>query len=108
MNPLNPKCPELRPLAEYSQRIPSSRGGKSLNRATLWRWALKGLQGVKLQTVRIGGGRYTCDAWVCEFIAARSETHEPFSTAAHSDTTGHRARVLNRFGVETAEEGGGH
>lgn len=57
MTPIDPQCTELRPLAEYSKRIPSSRAGKKLNRATLWRWALNGLQGVKLETVRIGGGR---------------------------------------------------
>jgi hypothetical protein len=67
--PLDPSSFELRPLYEYCKRIPSRCSGKTLNRATLWRWVLTGTRGGwKLKTAEIGGGRFTCDAWVCEFI----------------------------------------
>jgi hypothetical protein len=36
--PIDPSCLRLRPLAEYSSRLPSSRPNSRLNRATLWRW----------------------------------------------------------------------
>lgn len=66
---LDPTSTELRPLAEYSERLPSSHRGKRLNRATLWRWSLKGLRdGRRLRTLGLGAGRYTCDKWVCDFL----------------------------------------
>ena len=69
MEHLDPNCHLLRPLSDYCKRIPSRIAGKRLNRATLWRWARKGPRGDwKLRTVEIGGGRFTCDAWVWAFI----------------------------------------
>ena len=69
---IDPTSTTLRPLAEYCDRLPSRLRGRSLNRATIWRWALHGVSGGwKLQTVEIGGGRYTCDAWVWAFIHRR-------------------------------------
>jgi len=66
---LDPSDHDLHPLSAYCKRIPSRCAGKPLNRATLWRWALKGTgDGWKLRTAEIGGGRFTCDAWVYEFI----------------------------------------
>lgn len=64
----DPTSEELRPLREYSRRLPSSRAGKRIHPATLWRWALKGHGGRFLRTVQLGGGRFTCDAWVAEFM----------------------------------------
>lgn len=69
MNTIDPGCRVLRPLAEYAWRLPSRRTGKRLNRATLWRWALRGVRGRCLETVQLGGGRMTCDAWVWAFVA---------------------------------------
>lgn len=72
--PFIPTCRELRPLAEYCDRLPSRRRGRKLNRATLYRWALHGVSGGRiLQTVELGGGRFTCDAWVAEFMRQLSE-----------------------------------
>lgn len=36
---------------------------------TLWRWALKGLQGVRLETIKIGGRRYTSFEAIDRFAA---------------------------------------
>src|SRR5688500_15200315 len=77
MEPLNPDCQRLRPLAEYTRRLPSSQSGKRLNRATLWRWALAGLRdGRRLKTVALGGGRMTCDAWVWQFLVQADNPRE--------------------------------
>lgn len=74
MQPLDPECKRLRPLAEYTTRLPSSRSGKRLSRATLWRWALHGVRGGRLlKTVELGAGRMSCDAWVWEFLGTRIE-----------------------------------
>ena len=98
MESLDPACPRLRPLAEYSGRLPSSRPGKQLHRATLWRWALKGSNGVVLRTVKLGGSRCTCDAWLCEFIQRLSGTVAPDQGQATSPET---RRIQARFGLAT-------
>jgi hypothetical protein len=37
--------------------------------ATMWRWALKGVDGVKLHTTKIGGRRYTTAEALDLFVA---------------------------------------
>lgn len=44
--------------------------GKSVNPQTVWRWTMRGLRGVRLETVVIGGRRYTSREAVCRFAAA--------------------------------------
>lgn len=71
--PIDAACQQLRPLVEYADRLPSGRRGKRLNRATLWRWSLRGLRGGRrLRTVTAGGTRVTCDAWVWEFLSSNA------------------------------------
>jgi hypothetical protein len=75
---LDPSNHDLAPLSAYCNRIPSRVPGRRLNRATIWRWALRGTRdGRVLRTVQIGGGRFTCDAWVCEFIHRNPTNHRP-------------------------------
>jgi hypothetical protein len=71
-SPFDPSCTKLRPLTDYRDRLPSRRSGRRLNRSTLYRWALRGARGgsIQLKTVRIGGGRFTCDQYVDEFMRA--------------------------------------
>ncbi len=97
--PIDPQNFEYRPLAEYSTRLPSSRPGKRLHRSTLYRWATRGTPGAgRLQTVRIGGGRYTCDAWVAEFIAA-SGSDDSANAVAEPLPDDAAERIRRRFGV---------
>lgn len=49
----------------------TGRKGPSLD--TIKRWFLKGLSGRKLQTKKQGGRRYTCRAWVQEFLDGGGE-----------------------------------
>lgn len=43
--------------------------------STLWRWASRGVRGVKLETVRIGAGRiYTTRQALTRFVEATQET----------------------------------
>lgn len=97
---IDPTCNELRPLAEYSRRLPSSRRGKRLNRATLWRWALRGARGGRrLRTVCLGSGRMTCDAWVWEFVGERG-TPNPDSGSHGLPLDGEaRQRIARELGA---------
>jgi hypothetical protein len=64
------------PLAEAARLLP-----KRPNPATLWRWRKKGVRGVRLQTVLIGGRRYVTRNALQQFIeavtAAASASAEP-------------------------------
>lgn len=66
---LDPRDHRLRPLSEYCGRLPICVRGRNLGRATIWRWALRGRRdGRVLRTGGIGSGRFTCEAWVVEFM----------------------------------------
>ncbi len=42
-------------LSEASKRLPRRRKGKRPHVATLYRWAVRGVRGVRLETLRVGG-----------------------------------------------------
>ena len=46
------------PLSELPDRIPP-RAGRKLSIASAYRWTTRGVRGVVLETVQIGGTRYT-------------------------------------------------
>jgi hypothetical protein len=50
--------------------IPTRRGGGRTHQRTGFRWALQGLSGVRLETVLIGGNRYTSVPALERFFAA--------------------------------------
>ncbi|QDV34107.1 DUF1580 domain-containing protein [Tautonia plasticadhaerens] len=56
------------PLGQVSALIPSSRPGKRTHISTIWRWATKGVKGARLETVTIGGSRYTSREAVQRFV----------------------------------------
>lgn len=93
---------ELLTLSEATKRLPHGRAGKSVHVATLHRWAsLGGLQGVRLETVKIGGMRYTSAEALERFI---ERCTNPGITRA-SRTTRARERQIKQAEVELAEAG---
>lgn len=54
-------------------------GGKRLSLATLHRWRLKGVRGTRLETILIGGQRYTSTEAIERFIAAQNAKLRPHS-----------------------------
>jgi hypothetical protein len=48
----------LRPLSEAVQWVPRGEGQRA-HVSTMHRWASKGCRGVVLETLQVGGGRYT-------------------------------------------------
>lgn len=51
----------LRTLPEAAKRLPRRRAGRPTNTATLYRWIAKGVRGVRLEAIRLGGGLVTSD-----------------------------------------------
>ena len=75
---------------------------RRLSLATLHRWRLNGVRGVKLETVLIGGLRYTSREAITRFIAAQNAADAPAVsiTPAQRRRQSEAARVeLQRMGV---------
>ena len=66
---------KLLPLADVAKlpTLPRRRRGGRLHYSTLYRWAAKGLNGVRLRTVRCGGTRCTTTEWLHEFFERLDE-----------------------------------
>ena len=52
-------CEELIPIREVPKRLPKKPGDKRVHISAVYRWMKKGVRGVKLDSVSIGGTRYT-------------------------------------------------
>ena len=58
----------LVPLRTAGAIVPRPPGAPAPHRATVQRWALHGIRGVRLETVRIGGSVYTSREALSRFI----------------------------------------
>jgi hypothetical protein len=83
--------------------------GKKPHVSTLWRWCLKGCNGIRLQSIRIGGKRFVTATAIERFVeastASRSGPPEPSCTpvAPVSPGTGMLAHVM-RHGDRRRQE----
>jgi hypothetical protein len=50
---------QLLTLVEAARRLPSRRCGKRVHSATVYRWISRGIRGVRLESIRVGGSTYT-------------------------------------------------
>ena len=68
---------------------------------TVWRWMLKGTRGVVLESIRIGGRRYTSVEACSRFIEASANDASPNTRKKHnrSDSLRRAKAVLDQFGV---------
>lgn len=71
---------KLRPLREITHELPPCTRGRPIHVSTLYRWAMKGKNGVRLHTVCIGRVRCTTLDALAEFFAESSG--EPTSKGA--------------------------
>jgi len=63
--------------------------------ATVWRWALNGVRGVRLETIMIGGVRHTSEEAVARFIASLNEPGSvPTPPSAAAQRAGEQLRAL--------------
>ena len=70
---INIETDDIRP----AQQVIKSRTGKRVSPATLWRWRLKGVGGVKLPMVRVGGVWHTTVEAFAEFVRAQTAALTP-------------------------------
>ena len=85
------------PLAEAARRLPRLRNNRPVSVSTLWRWALRGLRGVVLETALVGGVRVTSAAALRDFFARLDRRPaSPRPTAVNKDAVG---KELDRVGI---------
>jgi hypothetical protein len=68
--PIDPLSHDTLSLSQAARRLPRLRAGRPVHPSTLWRWALTGLRGVRLETTMVGGVRVTSAAALRRFFAA--------------------------------------
>ncbi len=93
---------ELVSLTEATRALPRGRNGKRLHVATLHRWAGCGLRGVVLDTIRVGGRRYTSTEALQRFfdrLTAQGRSGRADLSAADEGRLARAEKELDRRGV---------
>ena len=93
---------EREDLIHFPEATRAFPGRKRLSLATLHRWRLHGVRGVRLDTLLIGGLRYTSREAIGRFIAAQNADQQPAPqiTAKQRQRQSESARAeLERIGI---------
>ena len=89
-------------LTEAAKILPIRRAGKRPHVATLHRWASRGLHGVQLDTIQVGGTRCTSVAALQRFfdaLSAPTSTVAPRSNRSRAHTLKQAAQKLKDLGL---------
>jgi len=73
--------------------------GASPDLSSIFRWAMKGVRGVKLRVTRVGGRIYTTERDIAEFVAALNQGN------SESGVSGNRRREIGAARQRLAREG---
>jgi hypothetical protein len=57
--------------------MPRRRGNRKVNISTVFRWAQRGLRGIKLETIQLGGTKCTSEAALQRFFASLTDAAAP-------------------------------
>src|SRR5688572_24604688 len=96
---------ELLTLAEVASLLPGRRRGRSMSPRVLLRWALGGLRGQRLRTLRIGQRHVVAVGELRRFLAATAPggaTSEVRTSAAAEQRLRARRAALARHAAEEA------
>lgn len=83
---------DIFPLTEAPKRIPTL-AGRRVHRATVFRWALQGLGGTRLDSFKRGGQRWTSKEALAKFFAelSRSRGSPASPPVSRPDKPNHRS-----------------
>jgi hypothetical protein len=84
------------PLSAAAREVPNRDSGRGVNISTVWRWALKGSRGVKLETAFVGGIRMTSREALQRF-------YERVTAVANGEATPTTTRKARAKQIEQAE-----
>lgn len=78
--PIDPLNDELIPLSQAARCLPNKPGA-----ATLWRWHRRGVNGVKLEIVRVGGRVFTTASAWRDFVTRMTSRRDSTAEVAESE-----------------------
>jgi len=85
---------ELVPIRNVPKHLPPRPTGKRVHISAVYRWLLRGIRGIRLESLKIGGTTYTSKEALQRFADRLSNTsHAPDTTPA---TTLTRKRQIDR------------
>jgi hypothetical protein len=90
-------------LSLAAREVPGS-SGNGVHNSTVWRWALRGIRGIRLETVVIGGVRYTSREALDRFI--RATTAAADGLVSHAPTCSQRDQAIRVAEHEFDAQGG--
>ena len=97
----------LKEAADYvSRRFRDRRGGRRLAISTIFRWASRGLGGVRLETTMIGGTRATSVEALARFFSRLSDPSRPAAAVGSPIASSSSPRLDSgrRRRIEAAEQ----
>lgn len=97
--------PTKETLVTFSDARCAFPGGRRVSLATLHRWRLSGVRGVKLETCLVGGRRHTSREAVDRFIVAGNSSDAPQTAPTFSSvqrqkmSVAARATLASEYGI---------
>lgn len=76
---------DLIALADLPKYLPPTRSGKSIHIGSIYRWVTRGVQGRKLEVIRVGGRIYTSESAVRRFLVVCEEQAPDRSASSEED-----------------------
>jgi len=93
----------LIPLRQVAAMRPAGRKGRPLHVATVYRWATRGIRGVRLEVIRLGGSLYSSREAVQRFAdrlsAAPPGAEGREGTCRRHDSAARAADELSTLGI---------
>jgi hypothetical protein len=92
---------DLYPLSVHAREIRGRNGAKGVSCSTVFRWTLRGIRGVKLESQLVGGIRMTSREALARFFAAATAAAGP--QTLHSVTSRRKAKKIDDAERQVAE-----
>jgi hypothetical protein len=83
-------------LTDATKHLPQRRGGRAVHVATLYRWAQRGVRGVRLEILQVGGTK-------CTSLEALQRFFERLGAAANGETPRTRTSSQRKRATEKAD-----
>jgi hypothetical protein len=74
---INPFTEKVILLTKAARRLPAICRENPPHTATLYRWASRGVRGIRLEIIRVGGRTCTSEEALARFFERLSQDHEP-------------------------------
>jgi len=91
------------PLAVLARKVPNRDGKRGVNVSTMWRWIQRGIHGVRLESLLIGGIRMSTEQALARFF--ERTTAAASGEVPPAQTSKQRERAINKAEADLAEMG---